>query len=57
MDTVVSKLITDRLVFLGEINVQLQIHNRVARRIYFHYRDRSVGMSAENPSLQIQVLP
>ena len=33
---------------LGEINFQLQIQNRAARRINFHSRDRSVGMSAEN---------
>ena len=35
---------------------RLQIQNRAARRINFHYRNRSVGMSAENLSLQIQIL-
>ena len=41
---------------LGGINFQLQIQNRAARRINFHHRDRSVGISAENLSLQIQIL-
>ena len=43
-------------LFLGGINFQLQIQNLAARRINFHYRDRSVGISAENLSLQIQIL-
>ena len=43
-------------LLLGEINFQLQIQNRAARGINFHYRDRSVEMSAENLSLQIQIL-
>ena len=38
------------------INFRLQIQNRAARRLNFHYRDRSVGISAENLSLQIQIL-
>ena len=43
--------------FLGEISCQLQIQNCVARRSNFHYRDRSVGVSAENLLLQkIQIL-
>ena len=54
--TVVSKLITDRDFFLGGINFRLQIQKRAARRISFHYRDRSLGISAENLSLQIQIL-
>ena len=33
--------------FLGGINFQLQIQNRAARRINSHYRDRSVGISAQ----------
>ena len=36
--------------FLAEINFQLQMQNRAARRINFHYRDRSVGISAEKNS-------
>ena len=36
--------------------LQLQIQNGAARRIHFNYRSRSVGMSAENLSLQIQIL-
>ena len=40
----------------GGINFQLQIQNRAARRINCHYRDRFVGISAENLSLQIQIL-
>ena len=43
-------------LFLGEIIFQLQIQNRAARRINCHYRDRSVGISTENLSLQIQIL-
>ena len=43
-------------LFLGGINFRLQIQNRAARRMNFHYRDRSVGISAENLSLQTQVL-
>ena len=42
--------------FLGAANSQLQIQNRAARRISCHYRDRSVGIPAENRSLQIQIL-
>ena len=42
--------------FLRPINFQLQIQNRAARRINFHYRDRSVGIWAENLSVQIQTL-
>ena len=61
---IVSKLFVYRSVqidyrqtlFLGRINFQLQIQNRAARRINFHYRDRSVGISAESLSLQIQIL-
>ena len=53
--TVVFKLITGQRLFLGRINFQLQIQNRAARRINFHYRDRSLGISAENLSLQIQI--
>ena len=41
---------------LRAINFQLQIQNPAARRMNFHYRNRSVGMSAENLSLQIQIL-
>ena len=44
--TVVSKLITDGL-FSEDNELQLQIQNRAARRINFHYRNRSVGISAE----------
>ena len=51
----VSKLIRQRF-FLGRINFRLHIQNRAARRINFHCRDRSVGISAEKPSLQIQIL-
>ena len=40
-------------LFLGGINFQLQIQNRAATRINCHYRDRSVGISVENLSLQI----
>ena len=43
-------------LLLEEIHFPLQIQNRAARRINFHYRDRSVGMSAENLSFQIQIL-
>ena len=43
-------------LFLGGINFQLQVQNRASRRMNFHYRDRSVGISAENLSLQIQIL-
>ena len=39
--------------FLRQINVQSHIQDRAARRVDFHYRSRSVGMSAENLSLQI----
>ena len=46
--------ITDRL-FLGAISFQLQIQNRTARRVNFHCRDRSVGISAEYLSLQVQI--
>ena len=42
--------------FLGGIKFRVQIQNRAARRINFHYRDRSLGISAENLSLQIQIL-
>ena len=38
-------------LFLREINFQVQTQNHAARRIDFDYRDRSVGMSAENLSL------
>ena len=42
---------------LGEIYFQLQIQNRAARRMnFFDYKDRSLGMSAESLSLQIQIL-
>ena len=41
--------------FLGGIHFQLQIQNRAARRINCHCRDRSVGISAENLSLLIQM--
>ena len=34
--------------FLGRINVQLQIQNRVAGRINFHYRDRSGNISRKS---------
>ena len=37
-------------------NFQLQIQNCAAKGINFHYRNRSVGMSAENLSSQIQIL-
>ena len=40
----------------GGDNFQLQIQNCVARRSNFHCRDRSLGHSAENLSLQIQSL-
>ena len=55
---VVSKSLTGRGVtlFLGGISFQLQIQDRAARRIDVHYRDRSVGISAESVSLQIQIL-
>ena len=53
---VVSKLITDRDFVLGGIDFRLQIQNRAARRINFHYRDRSLRTSAENLSLQVQIL-
>ena len=52
--TVVSKLITDRH-FSRRNEFQLQIQNRTARRINCNYRNRSVGMSAENLSSQIQI--
>ena len=39
--------------FQVEIRFQLQMQNRAARRNYFHYRDRSVGMSAEDLSSQL----
>ena len=42
--------------FLVVINFQLKIQNRAARRIKIHYRDRSLGISAGNLSLQIQTL-
>ena len=45
-----------RQTFLGEINIKLQIQNRPARRIDVHYRDRSVEISSECLSLQIQIL-
>ena len=32
---------------------QLQMQNRAARSSYFHYRDRSVEISAESLSSQI----
>ena len=35
---------------LGGINYQLQIQNRAARRINFHYSDRPLGISAEKLS-------
>ena len=35
---------------LEEINFQLQIQNRAARRINFHYRGRSVEISSESLS-------
>ena len=57
--TVASKIIRDRHGFWKKLLVtmdQLQIQNRSARRINFNNRDRSVGMSAENLSLQIQIL-
>ena len=44
--TVVSNIITDR--HYSECNsFQLQIHNRAARGMSFHHRDRSVGMFSE----------
>ena len=43
-------------LILRAINFQLQIQNPAARRINFHYRNRSVGISAENLSLKIQIL-
>ena len=43
-------------LFLGRVNLPLQIQNRAARRISFHYRDRSVGISGENLSLHMQIL-
>ena len=41
---------------LAKFVSNLQIQNRVARRINFHSTDRSVGMLAENLPLQIQIL-
>ena len=43
-------------LLLGGIEFQLQIQNRAARRMNFHYRYRSMGISPENLSLQIQLL-
>ena len=54
--TVAPKIYCRKTVLLGGVNLKLQIQNRAARRIHFHYKDRSVGMSAENISLQIQIL-
>ena len=53
LGTVVSKFITDRDFFWGKL---ISNYRRAARRINFKYRDRSVGSSAENLSLQIQIL-
>ena len=44
--TVVSKMITDRC-FSEDNEFQLQIQNCAARGVNFHYRDRSVEISAE----------
>ena len=41
---------------LQDITFQLQMQSGAARRINFDYRGRSVGMSAESVSLQIQIL-
>ena len=38
-------------------NLSLQMQNCAARRIHFHYRDRSMGISVENLSLLLQILP
>ena len=43
-------------IFLGGMNCQLQMQNRATRRMKFHYRDRSPGISAESLSSQIQTL-
>ena len=42
--------------FVGGPILQLQIQNRAAKRSNFHDEDISVGISAENLSLQIQLL-
>ena len=42
--TVVSKLTTDRHSYWGEVHFQLQIQNRAARTIKFHYRNGSVNV-------------
>ena len=38
------------------VSFQLKIRNRAARRMNFHYRNRSLVISAEDLSLQIQVV-
>ena len=40
---------------LRALNFQLQVQNRAAKRIRFHYRNRFVVISAENLSIQIQM--
>ena len=54
----ISKLIADRHFhnFLWAINFKWQIQNCAARGMNCHYRDRSVGISAESLSVQIQIL-
>ena len=49
--TVVSKLITDRIFSVADTESRY-----VARRITFHYRDISLGISVENLSLPIENL-
>ena len=42
---------------VSEGKFQLHIQNRAARRMNFHYRDRSVGHFSRNLILRIQILP
>ena len=43
-------------LFWRGVHFHLQIQNRAARRINFHHRDRSLGISADNHSVQILLL-